>query len=1394
MSAKGLNGQRILEDTVMRTLFGRRALMALVAVMTVGVALLSADSLAGTTLDATPSTKTVEAVSGAATVEIDVVVNSVTNMTSWQFHVHNPSAADGSLPRVTSVTAGADWNGAVQFWSTSHPWGYVVAGMEDANIGRTGNIAIAHLVISYGTAPAGSYTFTIDTTELVNTDMGTIAHTITNFTLVVEAAQPPQPDPPTLSVTGKTTQSIDLQAGACTDRTTPVLYQFNKGPGSPGTTFRDWAESRLASDTSLAPNTQYTYRVRAKDSTVDQNTTGWSVDLLSYTFPVAPNVTCNRTAGSSFPTGTTFTFTNAAGWGAGSLDHYRYVWGKSATHTFNGTEPDTWDIGTLPLVADTTGVWYLHVSSENPADEPGGAAAYGPFDVAPVPNAPTDFAHTGISTDSITWAWTDASNDETGFRGYDGGSQKWNVGAGTTSHTESGLATNTLYTRTVRAFNAYGESAASDPDSAYTAIEAPTGIVFGTVATTSIQARSTNTPSNLTSGTSGLMIHNSTVPADSGWKQNNDFWTNSGLVANKAYTYYAEARNGDAVVTTPSPNAAKWTLPVAPNVTCDRSTSGFYPSGTTFTFTNAAGWGAGALDNYLYVWNKSATYTFTGGESSWSQAAGNTKALVADTVGLWHLHVMSRNGENASGVTATYGPFDVGSLPAGPTGLTHTAIATDGITWSWTDNATDEEGYRGYEGGTQKWSVAAGVTSRLESGLNANTSYTRTVKAYNKYGESAASSPHVAYTAVEAPTGIVFGTVATTSIQARSTNTPSNLTSGASGLRIQNSTVPADSGWKQNNDFWTSSGLVANKAYTFYAEAQNGDAVVTDPSPNATKWTLPVAPNVTCDRLLTGAYPTGTTFTFTNAASWGPGALDHYLYAWNKSATYTFPGGESTWSQPSGDTKALVANSAGMWYLHVKSRNGENASGGIADYGPFDVGDLPGDPTGFGHTAITTTSITWSWADNSTDEEGFHGYDLASALKWSVGLSVTSRVEGSLSANAKYSRYVKAHNKYGESGPSGFDAAYTAIETPTGIAFGTVGNQSIELNATGTLSNLAADGSGLYFDETGGSNSGIHEWVKVTTDTATSLTPNTPYTFRVRAQNGDSVETPYSATAQKYTLATQPGALALSGISASSIQANWNAGAPANPGGTVYLVECYEGSGFGGTRKGDSGEITTLSHTFNALDPNKQYSFRVHAKNGEALWTAWTDLGSAYTRPNAPGALSIDTVVMAGARLNLTAPGCRSLSMISIALSGNPAGTKIAIKVQSGGWLRFVGNDVKTDGAAEEWHTAAEWANKRIRGLTPNTSYTFEAKAKNDDTTPLESALVAVGTYLTNKDGDVNRSGSTTILDLTLVRNELIAGTTIGVDNSWAADVNDSRQVDVLDMAAVRSIILAGGN
>ena len=94
-----------------------------------------------------------------------------------------------------------------------------------------------------------------------------------------------------------------------------------------------------------------------------------------------------------------------------------------------------------------------------------------------VPAAPTGLNAKGVSSSQIDVSWTDASNDETGFRierasGVGGFVEIATLGSGVTSYADNGLAAGTAYSYRVRGYNATGPSAYSNSATATTSAAA----------------------------------------------------------------------------------------------------------------------------------------------------------------------------------------------------------------------------------------------------------------------------------------------------------------------------------------------------------------------------------------------------------------------------------------------------------------------------------------------------------------------------------------------------------------------------------------------------------------------------------------------------------------------------------------------------------------------------------------------------------------------------------------------------------------------------------------------------------------------------------------------------------------------------------------------------------
>lgn len=82
------------------------------------------------------------------------------------------------------------------------------------------------------------------------------------------------------------------------------------------------------------------------------------------------------------------------------------------------------------------------------------------------------------------------------------------------------------------------------------------------------------------------------------------------------------------------------------------------------------------------------------------------------------------------------------TVPVAPSSLSGSAASTSSITWSWTDNSSDEDGFyvQDTSGNTKCTVSSASTTTCTETGLVPGTSYTRNVVAYNSGGNSSASS------------------------------------------------------------------------------------------------------------------------------------------------------------------------------------------------------------------------------------------------------------------------------------------------------------------------------------------------------------------------------------------------------------------------------------------------------------------------------------------------------------------------------------------------------------------------------------------------------------------------------------------------------------------------------
>jgi hypothetical protein len=207
------------------------------------------------------------------------------------------------------------------------------------------------------------------------------------------------------------------------------------------------------------------------------------------------------------------------------------------------------------------------------------------------------------------------------------------------------------------------------------------------------------------------------------------------------------------------------------------------------------------------------------------------------------------------------------------------------------------------------------------------------------------------------------------------------------------------------------------------------------------------------------------------------------------------------------------------YYIRVSGNNGASGNYTLHVSGPDpDVAAPAPNPMIFNASpdgsprGNSTTSITMTGAV-ATDPSGGIQYFFTSSGAGSHSSSwQTSRTytDTGLGVNRSYSYKVKARDTFlNETDNSASEAAATFIETPTGLTVGTVSQSSIQVTAPGTFSRLNQNLSGLYFevtalDGTPVGGSGVNRWTELSTSqtaTATGLSANTTYRFRVKARN-----------------------------------------------------------------------------------------------------------------------------------------------------------------------------------------------------------------------------------------------------------------------------------------------------
>ena len=496
----------------------------------------------------------------------------------------------------------------------------------------------------------------------------------------------------------------------------------------------------------------------------------------------------------------------------------------------NGT---TGDVVNIAGVASTT-------TDPNPGDDRTTATT------AVLPNSPSGLAATTVSTTRIDLDWTDNSTDETAFHierspnGTTGWTQIGTVGPNVTAYSDNTVAASETWHYRVRANGAGGFSGYSNTDSATTLPNAPTGLSASAMSSTQIDLSWTDNSSDETAFNIERSPNGTT-----GWTEIGTVGTNittySDNTVSASTTYFYRVRaNGAGGFSGYSNTDNATTSPGAP--------SGLSANTISSTQIDLA-WTDNSSDETGFNIERSPN-----GTTGWTQigTVGPNVTVYSDNTVVASTAYFYRVRANGPGGFSGYSNIDSATTAANaPSALTVTPVSQTQINLAWTDNSSDETGFRVERrlNPAGAWgtitTTAANAISFSDNTAVANTTYDYRVFAINGGGDSAPSNTATTTTLPNppaAPTVLTATPVSQTLINLAWTDNSGNET----GFRVERRLNPAGA-WgtitttAANAISFSDNTAVANTTYDYRVFAINGGGD-SAPSNTATTTTLPNPP------------------------------------------------------------------------------------------------------------------------------------------------------------------------------------------------------------------------------------------------------------------------------------------------------------------------------------------------------------------------------------------------------------------------------------------------------------------------------------------------------------------------------------------------------------------------
>jgi hypothetical protein len=453
--------------------------------------------------------------------------------------------------------------------------------------------------------------------------------------------------------------------------------------------------------------------------------------------------------------------------------------------------------------------------------------------------------------------------------------------------------------------------------------------------------------------------------------------------------------------------------------------------------------------------------------------------------------------------------------PAAPSNLTATAVSSSRVNLAWTDNSTNEVGFkleRSTDGvaWVQSAFLLANQTSYSHINLNAGTAYRFRIRAYEGPNHSAYSNVAIATTqaAPAAPASLTAAAVSASRINLAWTDNATN----EGGFKIERSTDAVT--FTQiaivgpNIVSYANTGLTGGVTYTYRVRAYDGPnhSAYTNTAA-ATTQAGPAAPtNLTATPVSTSRIDLAWTDNSSNEAGF---KIERSTNGVNFTQVATAAANATTFSN-------TLLTAATTYTYRIRAYEGPNHSAYSNNATATTVGAPPA-PTNLTATALSSSRIDLQWTDNSTNEAGFRIERATDGVTFAqvaiTPVNATTYSFTNLSASTTYTYRIRAYEGLNNSAYSNTASATTAgpPPAPTNLTATASSKGRIVLNWT---DNAATEAGYKIERSTDGINFALVGFLpaNATTYTNSGLSTGVTYHYRIRAYEGAN-NSPYSNVA-----------------------------------------------------------------------------------------------------------------------------------------------------------------------------------------------------------------------------------------------------------------------------------------